>query len=570
MNEGVENVDDIMHTRKGEGIPDLEDGEDKSSFHDKEESQDSDDEFDEPSTDTLVRSFENFNRMHDQNGVTASHTMQSAGSLTPEKEFLKEEKSSSPMLSPVRPTTSAVSVHVDMNKMPVKEDSVENKIAPKDFFSSMKDIESLFIKASESGKEVPRMLEANKLHFRPIFPGKERGSAASTFFKACFACGGEDHSQVQEEPAQTDVKYLTWQRTESSRSSSSRNPLGLNSDDIGELNNSLFDSIYMISGSHASTLDRLYAWERKLYDEVKASETVRSMYDAKCKFLRQLESKGESSYRIDKTRASVKDLHSRIIVAIHRINSISNKIEELRDQELQPQLEELIKGLSRMWEVMLECHRLQYGIISVAYRNNTIKIPVHSESHRQITIHLENELSLLSSSFTKWIGAQKSYLQAINTWLLICVSLPQKSSRRKKRATVPSWRNYGPPIYATCGVWLDSLEKLPTRAVADSIKGLAAETAHFLPRQEKNQGKGTNQPYSNTETGSAANMLNNEASDDWNLGLDRFRSSLEGFLGQLNNFADCSVTMYAELERAIEDAKSKYDKRKSQSGVRYG
>jgi hypothetical protein len=25
----------------------------------------------------------------------------------------------------------------------------------------------------------------------------------------------------------------------------------------------------MISGSHASTLDRLYAWERKLYEEVK-------------------------------------------------------------------------------------------------------------------------------------------------------------------------------------------------------------------------------------------------------------------------------------------------------------
>lgn len=25
----------------------------------------------------------------------------------------------------------------------------------------------------------------------------------------------------------------------------------------------------MIAGSHSSTLDRLYAWERKLYDEVK-------------------------------------------------------------------------------------------------------------------------------------------------------------------------------------------------------------------------------------------------------------------------------------------------------------
>lgn len=64
----------------------------------------------------------------------------------------------------------------------------------------------------------------------------------------------------------------------------------------------------------------------------------------KCKILRQLESKGESSHKIDKTRAVVKDLHSRIRVAIHRIESISKRIEDLRDTELQPQLEELIEG----------------------------------------------------------------------------------------------------------------------------------------------------------------------------------------------------------------------------------
>lgn len=71
---------------------------------------------------------------------------------------------------------------------------------------------------------------------------------------------------------------------------------------------------------------------------------VRREYDTKLKTLRQLESQGESAHRIDKTRAVVKDLHSRIRVAIHRIDSISKRIEELRDKELQPQLEELIEG----------------------------------------------------------------------------------------------------------------------------------------------------------------------------------------------------------------------------------
>ena len=71
---------------------------------------------------------------------------------------------------------------------------------------------------------------------------------------------------------------------------------------------------------------------------------VRRAYDMKCKHLREQESKNESHRKIDKTRAVIKDLHTRIRVSIHRINSISRRIEEMRDKELQPQLEELIEG----------------------------------------------------------------------------------------------------------------------------------------------------------------------------------------------------------------------------------
>lgn len=78
--------------------------------------------------------------------------------------------------------------------------------------------------------------------------------------------------------------------------------------------------------------------------EFQASQRVRKKYDSMCRLLRQQESKGEKHSRIEKTRAVVKDLHSRIRVAIHRIDSVSKKIEDLRDTELQPQLEELIEG----------------------------------------------------------------------------------------------------------------------------------------------------------------------------------------------------------------------------------
>lgn len=562
VNQGVENPDDIRRFREEEGIPELEDEEEKHSSPGREEFPESEDEFDEPSADTLVRSFKNLNRASDNIAASASPNIPSASSVASETEFLNGEKSNSPDLSPLRATSSVVAVRTNVKKTAVKEeDGVENKAAPKDFFSSVKEIEYFFTKASDSGNEVPRMLEANKLNFRPIFPGKEGGSITSTFIKACFSCG-EDPSHMPAEPAQTAVKYLTWHRTASSRSSSSRNPLGSNSrDDMEDPTSNQFENFCMISGSHASTLDRLFAWERKLYDEVKASEMVRREYDFKCKILRQLESKGETSYKIDRTRAVVKDLHSRIRVAIHRIDNISKRIEELRDKELQPQLEELIEGLSRMWEVMFECHKLQYQIVSVAYTNGNTKISIQSESRRQITIHLENELSFLSSSFTKWIYAQKSYLQAINGWLFKCVSLPQKSSKRKRRVPAPPLRNFGPPIYVTCGVWLDKLDTLPAKEVADSIKGLANEISHFLPHQEKNSGKGANMKKlwkDANSSDSAVNFLRDEPTEDWNSGVERFRSSLEGFLYQLNNFAEASVKMYKDLQKNIQDRRKEY------------
>ena len=51
-----------------------------------------------------------------------------------------------------------------------------------------------------------------------------------------------------------------------------------------------------------------------------------------------------SAQVIDKTRATVKDLHSQVRVAIQVVDSISRRIEKLRDEELQPQLLELIQG----------------------------------------------------------------------------------------------------------------------------------------------------------------------------------------------------------------------------------
>lgn len=154
----------VSKSVKGEDeeTPEVEDDDvENFSFQEREESRDSDDdEFDEPTSDTLVRSFENFNRVRrDQSGLPQREGVES-----------ESEKSKTPELSPpVTPLAAATPV----NKTPNKGDQNENKLPPRDFLSSMKEIELLFVKASETGKEVPRMLEANKLHFRPIVPSKE-------------------------------------------------------------------------------------------------------------------------------------------------------------------------------------------------------------------------------------------------------------------------------------------------------------------------------------------------------------------------------------------------------------
>lgn len=65
-------------------------------------------------------------------------------------------------------------------------------------------------------------------------------------------------------------KIISWKRTASIRSTSSRNPLATSSkEDIDDSGSDFIEEFCMIAGSHSSTLDRLYAWERKLYDEVK-------------------------------------------------------------------------------------------------------------------------------------------------------------------------------------------------------------------------------------------------------------------------------------------------------------
>lgn len=75
------------------------------------------------------------------------------------------------------------------------------------------------------------------------------------------------------------IQAITWRST-SSRSSSCKSLVASNSKSSStwtEFKNDLFDDYGgMDSGSHSLTLGRLYAWEKKLYEEVKVNLVTKS------------------------------------------------------------------------------------------------------------------------------------------------------------------------------------------------------------------------------------------------------------------------------------------------------
>ncbi|ONM03087.1 hypothetical protein ZEAMMB73_Zm00001d031530 [Zea mays] len=191
---------------------------------------------------------------------------------------------------------------------------------PASLVEAMKDIDCQFSGICDAAREISVMLEASRAQY-------------ST---------SNDLSAKMLNP----VALL---RSASSRSSSSRFLLAPSSsiDDLFDNETSSCyseESCSTMSGSHHSTLDRLYTWEKKLYKEVKAGERLRIEYEKRLTHLRNQDVKGEEPTSVDKTCAALRSLHTRLKVSIHTVQSVSRRIEILRDEELHPQLMELIQG----------------------------------------------------------------------------------------------------------------------------------------------------------------------------------------------------------------------------------
>ncbi|XP_057966429.1 protein ALTERED PHOSPHATE STARVATION RESPONSE 1-like [Malania oleifera] len=344
---------------------------------------------------------------------------------------------------------------------------IHNPATGREMLEALKDIEYHFIRAYDSGKDVSRMLEANRVHLQSGL------------------------GEIKENSTKL-IQAITWHRSTSSRSSSCKSLVATGSKNSAwkEYKNDIFDDHGgMVSGSHSLTLGRLYAWEKKLYEEVKAGDSMRKIYERRCSQLRNQDVRGDV-LNMDKTRAAVKDLHARILVTIRSAESISKRIEKLRDEELQPQIVELLQGLMRTWKIMLESHETQSRILAEV---NAFACPTSgkfcNDSHRLATLQLEAELQNWHACFTEYTAAQKAYIEAIYGWLSKFV-VPEVESYSRGRSEAVSYRANGPLLLVICHDWLASLEKLPEKTVACAMKSFAKDVrALWLHQGEEQQQK---------------------------------------------------------------------------------
>ncbi|KAL7246243.1 hypothetical protein ACSBR2_001380 [Camellia fascicularis] len=237
----------------------------------------------------------------------------------------------------------------------------------------------------------------------------------------------------------------------------------------------------------SSTLEKLYAWEKKLYKEVKDEERLRVIYEKQCKRLKALDDRGAESSKIDATQASIRKLLTKLNVCIKAIDGISSRIHKLRDEELQPQLSELIYGLIRMWKAMLKCHHKQFqAIVESKTRSLRANTGSRRDSSLRATQELETELLSWCSHFGDWINTQKSFIESLNGWLLRCLFHEPEETADGIVPFSPG-RIGAPPVFVICNDWSQAMETISETGVANAMNNFASSLRQLLERQDEAQ-----------------------------------------------------------------------------------
>ncbi|XAR73756.1 hypothetical protein NMG60_11007831 [Bertholletia excelsa] len=302
-----------------------------------------------------------------------------------------------------------------------------------------------------------------------------------------------------------------------------------------------------LTGSHGSTAERLYAWEKKLYLEVKNAQALKVEHEKKTAQLRKLELKRGDYLRTEKTKKEVEKLESRMMVASQAIETTSSEIIKLRESELYPQLVDLVKGLMGMWRSLYECHQVQTHIVKqLKYLNVIPSADPTSEIHRQSTLQLELEVQQWHTAFCNLVKAQKDYIESLTGWLRL--SLFQFT-------TVPlSKPQQDSAMYSLCEEWHLAVDRVPDRVASEGIKSLLTVIHAIVVQQaeEQKQKKRSESAFKELEK-KASNLRSLESKYGQFLSPETSRTRDKDLIGEKR------AKMEASRARA-EEEKAKHEK----------
>ncbi|KAL1225228.1 Nitrate regulatory gene2 protein [Cardamine amara subsp. amara] len=269
--------------------------------------------------------------------------------------------------------------------------------------------------------------------------------------------------------------------------------------------------------SLSSSLDRLLAWEKKLYEEVKAREGLKIEHEMKLSKLQNQEYKGDNEIKLDKTKASITRLQSLIIVTSQAVATTSTAIIRLRDTDLVPQLVELCHGFMYMWKSMHQFHEIQNNIVQQVQGliNRSGKGESTSELHRQATRDLETAVSLWHSSFCQLIKFQREFIRSVQAWFKLTLLPVCHDDNASHKEPVDA--------YVFCDEWRLTLDRVPDTVASEAIKSFI-NVVHVISAKQSEELK------IKKKTESASKELEKKASSLRNIERKYYQSySMVGF-----------------------------------------
>ncbi|VFQ84653.1 unnamed protein product [Cuscuta campestris] len=314
-----------------------------------------------------------------------------------------------------------------------------------DFYKVFSVIDDHFLKASECVQEVSKLLEATRLHYHSNFA--DRGTI--------------DH-------ATRVMQIITWNKPVTAVS---KGDGAIEKYDGGD------------SETHATVLDKLMAWEKKLYEELKAGELIKHEYERKVGVLNKLKKRSAGSESLEKAKAAVSHLYTRFIVEMQSLDSTVVEVNEIRDKQLYPKLAELVLGMAKMWGSVCRHHEEQMKIVMDLTSMDISATPMETtKHHQQRTLQLGNVIKEWHDQFENLVNNQKTYIQTLIKWLKLNL-VPIESSLKEKTTPSPP-RLQNPPIQTLLIAWNEILEKIPDEHSKSAIMSFEAVIRTIILHQD--------------------------------------------------------------------------------------